>query len=258
MIITAILQLLVHALILAFGVLAAAVAREKGGMSRFHRMAWTLAAVFFLWRGVPGVAQGMAAIWALVSGEGSRPWALFVEWTPTMNHTRTVVSVATGWTLAALPLLRGQPVRRLWTWASVACLVLACTGAYAGWQEGPTGPRHLATLTVLGAAEMVGMLAALTVGLFVRTLDRYLWLILSIYAVHVALNIIWYSASVGFFYPGSFFPPLRVRHLYSAASYLGGCVLAWQRLSLARRGVRVGGLLELVGTGVVPVSRSGA
>ena len=256
--ITAILQLVVHALILAFGVLAAAVARERGGMARYHRMAWTLAAVFFLWRGVPGVAQGLAAVWAIVSGKGSQPWALFVEWTPAMNHTRTLVSVATGWTLAALPLLRGQPVRRLWTGASLACLVLAGTGAYAGWQEAATGPRHLATLSVLGAAEMVGMLVALTVGLFARTLDRYLWMILSVYAVHVALNIIWYSALVGFFYPGSFYPPLRVRYLYSAASYLGGCVLAWHRLSLARRGVRVGGLLELVGTGGVPVSRSRA
>jgi hypothetical protein len=258
MIITAILQLVVHALILAFGVLAAAVAREKGGMPRFHRMAWTLAAVFFLWRGVPGVAQGLAAIWAVASGEGSQPYALFVEWTPAMNHARTLMSIATGWTLAALPLLRAQPVRRLWMGASLACLVLAGTGAYAGWQEGPTSPRHLATLTLFGAVEMVGMLVALTMGLFARTLDRYLWLILSIYAVHVALNIIWYSALVGFFYPGSFIPPLQVRNLYSAASYLGGCVLAWHRLSLARRGVRVGGLLELVGTGVVPASRSRA
>ncbi|HLL47594.1 MAG TPA: hypothetical protein VK399_12840 [Longimicrobiaceae bacterium] len=254
---TAILQFLVQVLILAFGVLAAAVARERGGMPAMHRMAWTLVAVFFLWRGVPGVAQGFAAFWALSSGAGSRPWVLFVEWTPAMNHTRTLVSVAMGWTLAALPLLRGQSVPRLWAGASLACLVLACTGAYAGWQEGPTSPIHLASLSVLGAVEMVGMLAALSVGLFALTLDRYLWVILSIFAVHVALNIIWYSASVNFFYPDSWYPPLQVRHLYSAASYLAGCGLAWQRLVLARRAVRVGGLLDLAGPGIAAAKRAG-
>lgn len=255
---TALLQFLVQVLILAFGVLAAAVARERRGMPAMHRMAWTLVAVFFLWRGVPGVAQGVAAFWALSSGAGSRPWVLFVEWTPAMNHTRTLVSVAMGWTLAALPLLRGQPVPRLWAGASLACLLLACTGAYAGWQQGPTGPTHLASLSVLGAVEMVGLLAALSVGLFALTLDRYLWLILSIYAVHVALNIIWYSASVNFFYPGSWYPPLQVRHLYSMASYLGGCALAWQRLVLARRGARVGGLLDLAEPGMAAARRSRA
>lgn len=253
---TAILQFLVQVLILAFGALAVRIARERGGMPRVHRMAWTLAGVFFLWRGVPGVVHGVAAFWALAAGKGSWPFALFVEWTPAMNHSRTLVSVGMGWTLAALPLLRGQSVPRLWAGASLACLVLAGTGAYAGWQEGATGPFHLSTLSVLGAVELLGMLVALMVGLFALTLDRYLWLVLCVYAVHVALNIIWYSASVNFFYPGSWYPPLQVRHLYSGAAYLGGCALAWQRLALARRGARVGGLLEMVGAGTVSASRS--
>lgn len=254
---SAVLQLVVQALILAFGILAAGVARERGGMPRIHRMAWVLTAVFFVWRGAPGVVQAVAALWAFTAGEGSRSWALFVEWGPAMNHTRTLVSLATGWTLAALPLLRGQAASRLWTGTSLACLVLACAGGYAGLREGPTGVLHLYTLSVLGTVEMVGMLVALTVGLFARTLDRYLWLVLLVYAVHVALNIIWYSATVGFFYPGSFAPPAEVRHLYSAASYLAGCALAWHRLALARRGARVGGLLEMVGAGELPARRPG-
>jgi hypothetical protein len=252
---TAILQFTVQVLILALGVLAASVARGRGGMPAIHRMAWTLVAVFFLWRGVPGVAQSIAAFWALAAGKGSDTWTWFVEWGPAMNHTRTLVSVAMGWTLASLPLLRGQPVPRLWAGASLACLLLAATGAYIGWQEGATGPLHLASLSILGAVEVVGLLVALLVAMFADTLDRYLWLVLGICAVHVALNVVWYSASMGIFYPGSWHPPLQVRHLYSAVSYLGGCFLAWQRLSLLRRGVRVGGLMEIAGPEMVQAQR---
>lgn len=253
---TAVLQFIVQALTLVFGVLAAQVARQQGRMPAVHRTAWTIVAVFFIWRGIPGVAQCLAAFWALLAGEGSRPYEQFLKWGPAMNHTRTLVSVAMGWVLAALSTLRGQPLRRISVWASVLCCLLAGMGAYAGWQEGATSPLHLTSLSVLGTVELVGILVALLVGMFAFTLDRYLWIILCIYAVHVALNVVWYSASAGFFYPDSWYPPLKVRHLYSAAAYLCGCSLAWHRLVLARRGIPVSDVFGGVSGDAAPAFRS--
>ncbi|HEV2149964.1 MAG TPA: hypothetical protein VGR37_21380 [Longimicrobiaceae bacterium] len=249
---TAVLQFLVQLLVLAFGALALAVARSRGAMPALHRAGWTVAAIFFLWRGVSGVAQSTAAFWALLAGEGSAPYALFLEWGPTMNHTRTLIAVATGWTLAALPLLRAPSGPALALRLNAACLVLAGTGAYAGWREGAISLHHLTSLTVLGAVELIGLLFALFVGLLAYTLDRYLWVALCLYAVQVALDVVWYTATAGFFYPGGWVPPQPVRYLYSAAVMLAGCALAWHRLALARRGARILGLFEPAGGGTVP------
>ncbi|HEX2190847.1 MAG TPA: hypothetical protein VHG51_18210 [Longimicrobiaceae bacterium] len=252
---TAVLQFVVQLLTLAFAMVALAVARSRGAMPPVHRAAWTVAGVFFLWRGVPGVLQGLAAFWALLSGAGSEPYELFVRWGPTMNHGRTLVAVATGWTLMALPLLRGRSTSRLAPGLNAACLVLAGTGAYLGWQEGGISLQHVNSLTVLGAVELIGLLAGLLVGVFLSTIDRYLWLALCLFAVQVALDVVWYFATTGFFSSDGWYPPQPVRYLYSTAILSAGCALAWHRLVLARRGARVAGLFDGVGSGIFPSPR---
>ena len=255
---TALMQVAAAALTLVFAALARDIARQRGGVSYVQRAAWVVVAVFFLWRSVPGVLQSLVMLRAAEAGPGSQEFALVVQWTPAMNYLRTLIAVAMGWTLAALPLLRGQRIDRVWWGTSLACVLLAATGVYVGWLEGPTSRAHLVALTVLGAAELIGVLAGLTVGMLGDTLDRYLWIILCMYAVQVALNVMWYSSTAGFFYPGGWYPLPPLRYVYSFAVLVAACALARQRLALARRGVRVGGLMEIAGSGMVPTPRSRA
>ena len=168
-----------------------------------------------------------------------------------MNYLRAMPALAVGGILAGLHFFRIQPSPRLWWGAAGVCLMLAATGAYGGWREGATSEIHLVGLTVLGAVELVGLLAALMVGLLAYTIDRYLWIILCLFAVQVALNVVWYSASAGFFYPGGWSPPASVRYLHSTTILMAGCALAWYRLVLGRREVRVTGFLEVLGGGAV-------
>lgn len=253
---TALMQVAAAALTLVFAAFARAIARQHGGITYVQRAAWIVVAVFFLWRAIPGVLQSLVMLRAAEAGPGSREFALVVQWTPAMNYLRTLIAVAMGWTLAALPLLRGQRLGRVWWGTSLACLLLAATGVYAGWLEGPTSRAHLVALTVLGAAELIGVLAGLTVGLIGNTLDRYLWIILGMYGVQVALNVMWYSSTAGFFYPGGWYPLPPLRYVYSFVVLLAACGLARQRLALARRGARVGGLMEIAGPGMVQAQRS--
>lgn len=253
--ITALLQVTAALLALAFSLLALAVALRREGLSYVRRAAWIIVSVFFLWRTVPGVLQSLTMYWGLEAGPGTGPYSLVVRWGPAMNYLRTFVAVAMGWTLAALPLLRGQPLGRLWWGSSVACLALAASGVYVGWLEGPISPSHVISLTVLSATELIGLLAALMVGLLANTLDRYLWIILGVYALQVALSVMWYSSTVGFFYPGGWYPPPAVRHAFSSIAYLTACTLAWYRLVLARRGVPVADLFEEAGGGIFPSPR---
>lgn len=252
---TGIMQVVVAVLTLTFALLASAVARERAGMSHAHRAAWIIVAVFFLWRAVPGLPQSLAMLLGLEAGPGSREFAWAVRWSPAMNYLRTLIAVAMGWALAALPLLRGHGAGRLWRGASLACAVLGIAGVYVGWREGPTSMAHIVALTVLGAVELIGLLAALMVGLLANTLDRYLWIILGLYAVQVAMDIMFYSYSAGFFYPGGWYPPPPVRYAFGVALFAAGCLLARRRLALARRGAQVGDLLELVGEGMAPAPR---
>ncbi len=255
---TALLQVAAALLTFAFALLVRAISLERGGVTYVRRAAWIIVAVFFLWRAVPGVLQSLVMFWGARAGRGSPEWALVVQWGPAMNYMRTLIAVAMGWTLAALPLLRGQRLSRVWWGTSLACLLLAATGVYVGWLEGPTSLSHVVALTMLGAAELIGVLAALMVGLLGKTLDRYLWIILCLYAVQVALNVMWYSSTAGFFYPGGWYPPPPVRYGYSFVVLLAACVLARQRLALARRGARIGGLMEMADAVMFPAPRSRA
>ncbi len=122
--------------------------------------------------------------------------------------------------------------------------VLALMGGYTGWREGMTSAAHLTSLSVLGAVELVGLLVALQLALFVDTLDRYLWAFLCAYAVNVAVKVLWYSGAVGFFLGQDWYPPARVLPLIAMPAYAAGTLLARRRLARAVSGAQVTGVFE--------------
>jgi hypothetical protein len=247
---TATLQFLASLLAVGFALTAWRVARHPGVSAPGHR-AWIIVAMAFLWRAVPEAVQTLLAFWALHAGPGAQVYEMFVRWTPAVNHGRTLIAVALAWVLAALPLVRDQPARRVWAGAALTAPAFAAVGLYVGWREGATSAAHLASLSVLGTLELVGLLAALQIALWVPTLDRHLWSFFCAYAVHVAVKIVWYYGAIGFFLGQDWYPPAWALPLLAIPVYLAGIVLARRRLALAQRGARIPGPFEGVGGGLL-------
>lgn len=241
---TAVLQFIAALCTLAFAAVAWRIARQAGDCSLSHA-AWIVVAVAFLWRAIPETVQNAVAFWALHAGPGSDPYETFVRWTPAVNHARTLIMAALGWVLASLPLLRGRPMGFMWRWALAVAPLLAATGFFVGWREGPTSALHVASLSILGMVELVGLMVALQVALFLHSLDRYLWIFLCVYAVHVAIKVVWYSGAVEFFLGREWYPLAWVLPLLAIPPYLVGIVVSRRRLALARSGVPVPAIFEV-------------
>lgn len=241
---TLVLQSVVTVLSLVFAVLAWRIARARTGVPDEHRAAWILVAVAFMWRVGTTFPQNLAAIRAYLSGPGSSFYETYLHWAPVINHGRALPASALGFGLVLLPRLRTCTPTRIWRWSTLVVLVLFLGGAYMGWREGRTSAFHLSALAVFNSVEMVGLLAGLLVGLFTSSLDRHLWLLLAVYALHLAFNIVWLSALTGFFVPNEWYPSPKAMQIYALAAYAAMIALVVRRLLHARRGIPVPALLE--------------
>ncbi|HEX2095232.1 MAG TPA: hypothetical protein VHG28_22740 [Longimicrobiaceae bacterium] len=246
-VLTLTLQWLIVVVTLGQAVAALRVARCRGGLSRVHRMAWILVTVAFFGRAGLGIVMNVGAVWAFTAGQESEVFAMFERVRAIGNLTNALIAVSMGWGLVALPFLRGQPIPRVWQGCILAVLILLGIGVGVGWDEKGISPRDLTSLAVLSAAELIGFLVAMLVGLYLHTLDRYLWTGLCVYAAHVALNVVWYSGMTGFFVPNAWYPSPRVMLSYALVTYTVVIGLTLRRLALAQQGIRSGGLLEARG-----------
>lgn len=241
---TLLFQCLAVAAAFGFAALALAVARTLSGPGRVQRSAWIIVGTAFAWKAVVSLLHTVPALWALASGPGSRPYELMVRWGPVANHGRMLIGLAAGCGLVLLPLARSVSPARLWRLGTLVPPVLLALGVYAAWREGGTTAAHLTSMAVLNSVELLLLLAALLVGLFLYTLDRHLWICLAVYAFHVALNVVWTTALTWYFVPGSWYPPPYAMFFHVIGAYLVMMVFARRRLSLARSGTPVPALLE--------------
>ena len=240
--VTLFMQFLGSVLALLLGVMALRAARLVEG--RAGAM-WLLTGMAFTLMGINGVLQDTWAVVAVLSGEGSVPYELYVRWSPVGNYGRAVLVCVFALLLAVAPFLKNlssRPVRVLMGAVLVLGLVLG------GWIGAGTGAiqsaKHWSAAAVLDSLELVLLLGALMIGLLTLAMDQILWLTLAVYAFHAALNVAAFSALAWFRVPGAWTPPPKYVALFIAVTYLVMLVLTLRRSRLARRGVAVPALLE--------------
>lgn len=217
---------------------------------RVHRLAWRFTGIAFVLGGASAVVQlCVFAPWAFFAGRGTPVYDAFLRWNPAVTQSRTFLMVGLGLLVCSLPWLAARSERRLVP-GGIAFLGLAmAAGGVLGWFEGAfVSVRFYSSTAAANVLELVVLLSALLVALLMDTMDRYLWLAMLVYAVGISLNVISFTALAWIRVEGAWAPPplslfVQVFLVLSHATMLG---LAVKRLRLARRGVRVGSLLESV------------
>jgi hypothetical protein len=243
---TLILQCVVAVLTLVFGVAALRVGTELRGSPRLHHAAWVVTGVVFTILGISTAIQNcVAAPWAFFAGAGTPVYDTYIRFSPMGNHSRGLLIVAYGAMMVGLMVFcRGAKGRLVRLSVGVSFLAMAL-GAYIGWKEGPlVRATHYTAMAVSDSAELLFLMGALFVAVIWNTTDRLLWLALVIFTVHELLDVGWYSALAWAGIPGAWSPSPLYLHLYASVGYLLMTVIAVRRANLARRGVRVPGLLE--------------
>lgn len=243
-------QLVAALLKLAFSGLALAIGRRVG--EGIQGAAWMLTGVALLLSGVSSVAHSAFAARAFFAGAGAPVYEAFLRWSPVGNHSRSVQAVAMGLLLVVLLTRRREPDRRFWVVAVGALVLSAGVGAALALMEGPfRADRHFPLVALYDLVELLALLTALTVGAARHTLDRVLWLCLGIYALRMALNILWYTALSWAATPGMWRPSTLVIQLVPVLAWGVMCLLAARRLRLAGAGKSVPGLFQEAGPGRV-------
>lgn len=248
------LQCGVAGLILAFAVLALAVARrmEPGAGGGFHRPAWALTGAAYLVHGVNAAAQQLWGGLALEAGRESALMASFTTAAPIFNHSRT--GLLFGLYAALLWLaVRRTPPDRTFRWAAGGAVALGmAAGALVGWLEGGLGGgplpfvRHYASVAVWDSVELGLVLAALFALLLSGRADRLLWAALSLYATSLALGALWFTMLSFLRDPAVWTPPVWSLQAMRIVFRLLMVLVAAHRLRLALRGVRVPALSDRV------------
>jgi hypothetical protein len=241
---TALLQLLVAVLIVAFAAVALAVGRRAATSAPSRRAAWTVAGAAFLFHGANMMAQAAFAVTALVAGPGEPAYRAYMAVAPAMNHSRTVALLAFFGTLLALPYVAERT--RWFVPAAVAAVLLgAAAGAAGGVLDGRLGERsHYLSLVSLDSVELVFVLGVLFLLLVRDAVDRLLWLALAVYALSLALNILFVSPVGLRALVGGWAPPGWSMQAYRAVLRTAMLAIALRRWSAARRGTDVPALFE--------------
>lgn len=243
---TLFLQCVVAILTLVFGVAALRVAGRVPGAPELHRATWLLTGVVFTMLGISTAFHNVvAAPWAFFAGRGSPELALYMQFSPIANHSRGFLMLAYGVMMAAIVPLSRAAGQRLAVFAVLVGIAFMAVGAVLGFQEGSlTRATHYTATTITDAAGLIFLLAALFLGIVRNTTDRLLWVGLVIFTVHELLDIPWFSAMAWADVPGAWRPSAKYIHLYASVAYLLMILVAERRVRLARKGVRVPGLLE--------------
>jgi hypothetical protein len=217
----------------------------KAAGNPYHVAAWRLTGIAFLWHGSAIALQNVWGGAAIVAGQGSGTYAAYISWIPEMNHSRTFLMAGLMVGLIALALLRTAPNRRFWAFAYALLAVGFAVGVGVGVHEGEySNATHNAAVAILDVPELITIFAALFALLLTNRADRILWGFVSIYGVGVALGVFWFVLLAQLGVPDTWQPrfwSLSVMRLVTVVLMLA---LAARRLSNARRGKRVPGMLE--------------
>lgn len=243
--ITVTCQLVVGLLAVVFGLSALQVADLERRSSALQRMSWKVAGAGFVLGGASGTVMNVWAAWAFLAGPGSAVWNEYLRWAPSWNHGGAFLKACLGCALVVAAVGRREPgpgfLRR-----TLAVLVAALfAGGVAGWIEGPLdGSVHFTNAAIFETVELIAMFAALLTSLFRDSMDRLLWIALTIYTVRQALNAILWMALAWARVPGAWVPKPVTLQLFGIVSYGVMLALSYRRVTLARRRVPVGTLLE--------------
>jgi hypothetical protein len=228
-----------------FGVMALMVARRLG-RSTLPSVAWLIVGIAFTLEGINGMVQSSSAIVAVLAGKESAVWAAHLRLSPVGNHGRGVLKIGLGLALMALPLARRVPARVLPVLVTAWMMLFMLVGSFLGWREGSMQAEHFSIVALLDSFEMIVIWGALIGALYTGGIDRLLWVGLALNGVRQALNVVWTSALVWRDTPGAWVPSVTTMQLYACAVLLFMIFLARKRLRLARQGVPVPGLLDVL------------
>jgi hypothetical protein len=244
---TLLMQCLVAILTIVFGIVALQAARRVPGRSDLHRDAWWLTGAVFTILGISTFLQlCIGAPWAYFSGVGTPVYDAYIRVAPIGNHSRGFLVLAYGAMMAGLTLIRRAFPRHFGTLVFVTSFAAMSAGAFVGWREGPlVQVTHWTATAISDSAELIFLLAALFIGVVWNTTDRLLWVALVIFTAHELFDVAWYSALAWSDVPGAWRPSPTYIHLYASVAYLLMIVLAVRRVRLARKGIKVPGLIEL-------------
>jgi len=242
-----VLQVATAVLAVAFAVVALRAARAvaPGGQPQHHQ-AWLVTGLAFAVAGATSLVQNTAAVWAFRAGSGSLPWNLFLEWAPRGNYGRICLKIAFALILALLPRMAGMSARRVAVTSCATFAAMLALGGAMGAAEGPLRAAiHFPSYAMLELGELIALLVALFVGVMTSSVDRWLWAALAVYSFRQALNVLTWAALAWYGVPGAWSPDPRVMHAIGVAGYLAMIAIAAHRLRLARRGVRVPGMMDV-------------
>lgn len=188
---TATLQLVNAALTLLFGILAMQAWRHLGA-ARWRKLeaGWLVTGGCFMFIGVFGGVQTLAATAALRAGPGSPLYRTYIEWSPAGNIGRGAGVAAYGLMLAALLAARPERARQVSLgalWVIGGTIVAGTTAAALyGTIDQHT---HLTALAVLATAAVLALLLALLLGVMNDGMDLLLWLAVAAHAIKEALVV---------------------------------------------------------------------
>ena len=242
-----VLQLVLAIVALTFGAAALLAGYYVVEPNDVRRRAWIVTGLAFVISGAVSLVQATWAAWAFRSGPDSQLWMQFIRWAPAGNHSRTFGKLAWGAALAFLPWLQNFSARMTIVMVGSVLILAVLTGGVVGWMEGSfVDGTHYGWVAVLNNLELVAVLAAVIIALLLGSMDWLLWLAVCIYALRLAINVIWSVGRVSFHVPDAWLPPLWINLVIGITAYFLLIALALRRIDLARRGVYVPALLELL------------
>ncbi|HEY0038554.1 MAG TPA: hypothetical protein VGB66_17785 [Longimicrobium sp.] len=185
------LQTVNTALTLLFGILAVQAWRHMGaGRWRKLEAGWLVTGACFVFVGVFGGVQTLAATAALRAGPGSPLYRTYLEWSPAGNIGRGVGIAAYGVMLAALLSARPERVRQvslgaLWV---IGGSIVAGTTAAALYGTIDTHTQMTA-MAVLATAAVLLLLLALLLGVMNDGMDLLLWMAVAAHTIKETLVV---------------------------------------------------------------------
>jgi hypothetical protein len=237
------LQLLGSLLILGAGLVALWVARRESAASP-RRPAWLLTGWVWLVHGIIQLAQNLWGSWAMMSAPDSGVMGGYLAWAPALNHSRTFLWLAACLVLVWLTFAPRPPDASAWGMVIAALGAGAVAGAGFGHVEGALRPlTHYSNVAVLDALELVLFLGTLFATLLRDRVDRYLWAGLLVWALTVAINILWFAALSLVEDSRAWTPSPSAMGVYRAGLLSLLLAVFLRRLALARRGVPVAGFV---------------
>lgn len=187
--------------------------------------------------------QMSVAVFAFRAGPGSRVYEHYLDFAPAGNHTRTLLLFGLYGLLAWVAL---RPRHLAFRLAPILAVVVftAIAGALYGSFEGRLDvARHLSATAVLDTLGFLFLAVVLILGMQRDSIDRILWICLALHGFRSLFGVLHLSAMAWFYVPGSWTPPAWQIHLFRLVLLAAQVGFAVHRIRLARRGVRVAGLL---------------